>query len=302
MSNHQTERLIQPEDLQVLLESSSKHTLPKVLDASWHMPATGRRPKEEFLQGHIPGAQFFDIDLLSDPSSPYPHMLPSPETFSVSMGQMGISRDDHVIVYDQSDVASAARAFWMFKVFGHAQVSLLDGGWKGWKEMGGKLASGPPSIPTPKNYHACPQSRLLVTYDQVVANTSLPSPKRAILLDSRSPGRFSGREPEPRPNLPSGHIPYGINLPFRQLLDPKTGKYKSPEELQKILSPAAPLTQPIITSCGSGVTACVLWFGLLHAGAHQVAVYDGSWSEYAAKEGSAIARNEDKVEAVEGQV
>ncbi|RKP12387.1 Rhodanese-like domain-containing protein, partial [Piptocephalis cylindrospora] len=240
------------------------------------------------------GAQIFDIDTLSDPSSPYPHMLPSPESFSVAVGRMGISRDDHVVVYDQSDVASAARAFWMFKVFGHAKVSLLDGGWRAWKESGGQLVSGPSAAPAPKSYHACPQSRLIISYDQVVANTQLPSAERAILLDARSPGRFTGRDPEPRPNISSGHIPHSINIPFGRVLEPGTGRYKSSEELRKIFSPAAPLDQPIMASCGNGVSACVLWFGLLRAGAGQVAVYDGSWSEYAAKDASVISREEDE--------
>lgn len=253
--------LIEPDAL-----DSARH---RIIDASWHMPASGRDAKAEFLKGHIPGAVFFDLDAVRDHTSPYPHMLPQPDMFAEAMAELGVSSGDEVVVYDSVGLFSAARLWWMLRVFGHSQVRILNGGMKHWK---GSLEAG---VPRPLRGRFAPGYRPELVYgrDDVRAFTG-------ALCDARSPARFRGEEAEPREGLKSGHIPGAINLHYASLI--ADGRLKPKDALERIFREAGVcLEQPVATSCGSGVTACILALALFELG-HEVPVYDGSWAEWGA--------------------
>jgi len=249
-----------------------------IIDASWHMPATGRKARAEFEEAHIPGARYFDIDEIADKSSDLPHMAPNVMAFGTKVGALGISNDQQVICYDANAGAGAAmRAWWMFRLFGHDRVAVLNGGFGKWKAEGRPVESGAPTI-TPARFGARPKPALVRTLAQIKTNVAS---QQEQLVDVRSAGRFNGTEPEPRAGLRGGHVPGSLNLPFPLLLDPAHGNVVRPaEELVKAFDAAkVDRSKPIVTSCGSGVTACVAAFAL-HLLGTESAVYDGSWTEW----------------------
>lgn len=248
-----------------------------IIDASWHMPNTGRDPRAEFQLERIPGAQFFDIDEIADTSTTLPHMLPSPEKFASRMRRLGIGDGKRVIAYDSAGLFSAARAWWMFRVFGHDDAAILDGGLKKWKAENLPLEDGPPARPQERHFTARYQSMMVRDLaDMRAAVTG----KTTQIADARSPGRFSAAEPEPRPGVRGGHMPGARNIHYATLLQPD-GTLKSSDEIAAIFATAGiDVTKPVVTSCGSGVTAAILTLGLSILGAKHHALYDGSWMEW----------------------
>eukprot|EP00047_Mylnosiga_fluctuans_P006168 m.245274 g.245274 ORF g.245274 m.245274 type:complete len:292 (+) comp14651_c0_seq1:12-887(+) len=265
----------------------------RVIDASWHMPATGRSAIAEYRARHIPTALFFDIDGVSDHASPYPHMLPSSADFAKSMSELGVTNDDHVVVYDCSDFGlfSAARLWWTLRIFGHARVSVLDGGMAKWLAEGRPIDASSMAF-RPSTFHASEINLDMVrTLPQVKASVA---GKTELLLDARAAGRFEGRDPEPRPGLPSGHAPGARNIPFGSLIDPVNKTLLPPDQLRAIFARAG-ATPPAraFASCGSGMTACII--ALAHhvafPDAPAMAVYDGAWCEWAADRANPIVSN-----------
>ena len=254
-----------------------------VFDASSHLPTAGRNPREEFLAAHIPGAQRFDIDRIADPDSQLPHMAPSPDDFAIHMRALGLTNDDHVVMYDDSDVKSAARGWWMMRLFGHATVSILDGGLAAWKSAGGTLVSGPPDDRRAGDFTARPAAGVGVV-DMAALLAGIESGTAGQILDARAAARFAGAAPEPRKGLRAGHIPGSRNLPFTDLLN-EDGTYRDAHSMRDLFA-ATGITpdSPVVTSCGSGVTACVLAVGLHLLGNEAVSVYDGSWTEWGASD------------------
>jgi thiosulfate/3-mercaptopyruvate sulfurtransferase len=240
------------------------------------MPQLKRDARAEFTQAHIPGAVFFDIDAIADRRTSLPHMLPSAAEFARSVGKLGIGSGDRVIVYDSRGVISAARVWWTFRVFGHDRVAVLDGGFPRWLAEGRPVASGE-AAPRPRRFSARLRRRLVRDLASVRGNLKI---RREQVLDARSRGRFTGTEPEPRAGLRSGHIPGSLNLPYEQLYQ-ADGTLLGPHALRRQFEAAGlDLGKPIVTSCGSGVTASVLALGLAVLGRADVAVYDGSWTEW----------------------
>lgn len=251
----------------------------RVLDGTWHMPQLRRDARAEFAQGHIPGAAFFDIDAIADPTTTLPHMLPTAEAFAAAVGDLGVGSGDRVVVYDTRGVVSAARVWWTFRVFGHDSVAVLDGGLRAWKAGGRPLETGAPTPPR-REFHARRRPELVRDLDAMRRNLATRAEQ---VLDARSRGRFAGTEPEPRPGLRGGHIPGSLNLPYETLYRPD-GTLLPPEGLRAAIEAAGvDLGKPITTSCGSGVTASVLALALHLVGVPRVAVYDGSWTEWASQ-------------------
>jgi len=248
----------------------------RVLDGTWHMPQLERDPRAEFAQAHIPGAAFFDIDAIADHATSLPHMLPDAATFARAVGALGVGSGDRVVIYDVRGVISAARVWWTFRAFGHDAVAVLDGGLRKWRAEGRPVESGTPA-PAARPFKATPRPELVRDLDAMRANLAS---RAAQVLDARSAGRFAGTEPEPRAGLRGGHIPGSLSLPYDSLYR-ADGTLKAPDELRAALQGAGlDLARPVVTTCGSGVTASVLALALYLAGRRDVAVYDGSWSEW----------------------
>jgi thiosulfate/3-mercaptopyruvate sulfurtransferase len=248
-----------------------------VLDAT--LPPLGVTPPVDtyarYLANHISGAIFFDIEALSDSSTPLPHMMPTPEAFSLDMSALGIDDRMAICIYEQEGVFSAPRAWWMLRTFGAREVYMLDGGLRAWVEAGLPTSSGPVQR-TPANFHATLDHDAIKTFQQVKQMTA----QRGQILDARSAGRFTGAAPEPRPGISSGHMPGATSIPFTELVE--NGRLKPVEQLHEVFeAKGVDLRQPITTTCGSGVTAAVIALGLEIAGAGPVSLYDGSWAEYA---------------------
>ena len=255
----------------------------RILDASWYMPADKRDPKAEFEAAHIPGAVFYDIDTLSDRDTSLPHMLPVPEQFAQDAGALGINDGDMVVVYDGTGIFSAPRVWWVLKAMGHDKAAVLDGGMPAWKAAGGALESGP-ARPKPATFTSRPNTAILRDFNAV--KTALG---KTQVLDARSAPRFEGREAEPRPGLKSGHMPGAANIPYRAVLT-SDNKLKDDAALQKLFAEkGVDLRAPIITSCGSGVTAAILMLALEKLGSRQVSLYDGSWSEWGGRDDAPVA-------------
>ncbi|XP_007519418.1 3-mercaptopyruvate sulfurtransferase [Erinaceus europaeus] len=266
----------------------------QLLDASWYLPALGRDACREFEDRHIPGAAFFDIDQCSDRSSPYDHMLPGAADFSRYVGSLGVGADTHVVVYDASDqgLYAAPRVWWMFRVFGHRAVSLLDGGLRHWLRLGLPLGSGP-SSPPPAQFSATLDPAFVKTHEDIRDNIRAP---RFQLVDARAAGRFRGLDPEPREGVEPGHIPGSVNIPFTDFLT-EEGMEKSPEDIRSLFQDKkVDLSQPLVATCGSGVTACHVALGAYLCGKPNVAVYDGSWVEWymRAKPGDIVSEGQGK--------
>jgi thiosulfate/3-mercaptopyruvate sulfurtransferase len=254
----------------------------RVLDASWYLPASSRDPGAEFRAGHIPGAQLFSIDEASDHASPLPHTLPPAGQFADLASRLGVSSSDHVVVYDASGMNfSAPRAWWLFRVLGHDAVSLLDGGLAAWQAAGGALETGDAVAPSPGAFRARLRSVMVRTAAEVLDTQRR---RTAQVVDMRSRGRFEGSEPEPRPGLRSGHIPGSRNLPYASFVD-ENGLLRSQANLRAIITAAGiDMDQPLIASCGSGVTACSLLVVLEVLGVTDAALFDGSWTEWGQRE------------------
>lgn len=257
----------------------------RIVDATWYLPAAGRRGIEDYREGHVPGAAFWDIDAVADPDSPLPHMLPDESGFAAHMERMGISNGDHVVVYDNVGMMTSPRAWWCLRAFGHERVSVLDGGMSKWRAEGRPIEAGAPPV-APGSYAARLDPSLVRSIGDVFDNVQTGT---AQILDARSAGRFAGAEPEPRPNCRSGHIPGSLNLPFGDLIDPETGAFRRGEDLAaRFAASGIDAERPVIASCGSGVTACVLALGLHLLGRDDVAVYDGSWSEWGSRDDTPV--------------
>ena len=251
----------------------------RVFDASSHLPTVKRDAAAEFSAAHIPGAQRFDIDAIADKAHPMPHMVPTPDSFADSLQALGVNKGDHVVVYDDSDVKTAARAWWMLRLFGHANVSILDGGLAAWRAAGGAMESGAPSDVPRGTFTAGPAVGVgVVDIDSLAA--AVADGTAGQIADARAAARFAGAAPEPRPGLRAGHIPGSRNLPFTRLLN-EDGTMRDAAAIRALFTEAGiDPDAPVTASCGSGVTACVLAAGLAVAGNHQVVVYDGSWTEW----------------------
>jgi thiosulfate/3-mercaptopyruvate sulfurtransferase len=249
----------------------------RIVDASYYLPMQNRSARAEYDSQHIPGAVFFDIDEIAETSSPLPHMLPSPEKFASRVRKLGLGDGSHIVAYDSQGLFSATRVWWMFRVFGHKDVAVLDGGLPKW------LAEGRPvddEAPRPRERHFTARfdHSLLRDKDQIRTNLAT---RREQVLDARPAGRFHAREPEVWPGRRGGHIPGALSLPYADILDPKDRTMLPAEALAaKFRAAGIDLGRPVVTSCGSGVTATVLALGLHLIGHRDVAVYDGSWAEW----------------------
>ena len=249
----------------------------RIVEATWYLPTVDREGIDDYRNAHIPGAVFWDIDAICDPDSALPHMLPGEAAFADHMARLGISNDDHVVVYDNSGMQTSPRVWWTLRVFGHRRVSVLDGGMRKWRAEGRPVAADAPAV-APARYTATLDASMVRSIQDVRGNIESRSEQ---VLDARSAGRFAGTEPEPRPQCRPGHIPGSLNLPSATLVDPETGTFRGAAELDARFAEAGlDLRSPVITSCGSGVTACVLALGLHLLGKGDVAVYDGSWTEW----------------------
>ncbi|MFZ5789222.1 MAG: 3-mercaptopyruvate sulfurtransferase [Pseudomonadota bacterium] len=249
----------------------------RVVDATYYLPVQSKNARAEYDARHIPGAVFFDLDEIADTSSPLPHMLPAPEKFSARVRKLGLGDGNKIVVYDGHGMMSAARVWWTFRVFGHEDVALLDGGLPKWIAEGRPVEDTPPQ---PRERHFTARFNNLMVRDKAQVRANIAS-RREQLVDARSAGRFRGTEPEPWPGRRSGHIPGSLNLPYTDLLDPKTKTFLPADAIRAhFLKAGVDFSRPVICSCGSGVTASVLAFALHLIGHRDVAVYDGSWAEW----------------------
>ncbi|MBV8889924.1 MAG: 3-mercaptopyruvate sulfurtransferase [Alphaproteobacteria bacterium] len=249
----------------------------RVLDGSYTQPGVVPSARENYAGGHIPGAVFFDIDDVAMPGTSLPHMVPSPDLFARKMAERGIGDDDRVIVYDTVGLSSAGRAWWMLRLFGHDNVALLDGGLPKWRAEGRPLETAVPSPPQ-RHFTACLNPVLVRDKEALLANLGTRGEQ---VVDARAAGRFDGSAEETWPGRRRGHIPGSRNLPFDRVTDPQTRQLRNADELRQLFRDAGvALDRPVVTSCGSGVTACAVAFALHLLGHPGAAVYDGSWSEW----------------------
>jgi thiosulfate/3-mercaptopyruvate sulfurtransferase len=249
----------------------------RVVDATWYLPSQGKSGRAEYEARHIPGAVFFDLDEIADTDSDLPHMLPTPEKFAARVRKLGLGDGNRIVVYDQHGLMSAARVWWMFRVFGHKDVAVLDGGLPKWVAEGRPTEDRPPQ---PRERHFTARYNNLMVRDREQLKGNLGSRQEQV-VDARAAGRFAGTEPEVWPGRRSGHIPGSFNVPYSDLLDGKTKTLLPGEAIAaRFRKAGVDLARPIVTSCGSGVTAAVLALGLHLIGRDDVALYDGSWAEW----------------------
>jgi thiosulfate/3-mercaptopyruvate sulfurtransferase len=248
-----------------------------VFDATKYLPNEAKDGRAEFLAAHVPGARYFDIDEVADPDTDLPHMVPSPGRFASLVGAMGVDNRTRVVFYDQKGLASAARGWWLMGLFGHDRAAVLDGGLPKWIREKRPTESGEPRPPRPATFRPDYRAARLRGIGDMLRNLDA---RAELILDARAAGRFTGAVPEPRPGMRSGHIPGSRSLPYDELLNPdKT--FRRPDELRaRFAAAGADGARPVVTSCGSGVSACILTLGLTLAGLPEGAVYDGSWSEW----------------------
>jgi thiosulfate/3-mercaptopyruvate sulfurtransferase len=248
----------------------------RILDASWFLPEAGRDPKAEYEKAHIPGARFFDIDEISDHRSELPHMAPPVEKFMSRLRAMGVGDGHQVVVYDAAGLMSAARVWWLFRLMGQENIAVLDGGFPKWQAEGRPVEDMPPMV-RDRHMTVRMQNHLVRDVTQVAAASKLGD---HVIVDARAATRFKGEAPEPRPGLRAGHIPGARNVPFTDLLN--TDKTMKDIATTRAIfeSAGVDLSKPVITSCGSGVTAAVLALALERMGHRQWSLYDGSWAEW----------------------
>lgn len=258
----------------------------QVVDASWYLPDMGRDAKAEYMAAHIPGAVYFDIDEICDTDSPHPHMLPSQEKFSSRVRRLGLGDGNRIIVYDGLGMFSAARVWWMMRAMGHDDVAVLDGGFPKWRAEDRPVEDLPP---VPRERHFSARLNNFVIRDITQMTKNLHSREEQV-VDMRGPARFHGNEPEPRPGVRPGHIPGAINLPYTSLLA-ADGTMRPTEELRTIVTDAGvDPSRPVVTSCGSGVTAAIGLLALQRIGLKSLALYDGSWAEWGTRTDLPIAQ------------
>lgn len=259
----------------------------RIIDASYKMPGVLPLPSEDYLTAHIPGAVFFDVNAISDQADPRPHMYPSAEQFARDVAALGISSGDTVVAYDAGGWVAAPRAWWMFLSFGHRDVKVLDGGLKKWLGERRPTQSGKVSPRGSGQFQASLDPRFVRSKAQLLGNLETHAEQ---LVDARPRPRFEGSVVEPWPGRRPGHIPGSRNVPYSELFDPATGAMKSLEDLRHAFATAGvDMTRPIVTTCGSGVSALVLTLALYRLGVRGSALYDGSWAEWGLPDGPAVA-------------
>ena len=249
----------------------------KIVDATWFLPSLKTDSTAAYASAHIPGAVHFDIDAIASETSNLPHMLPTAQDFAAAVGALGLGSGDRIVVYDRTDMAPAARVWWTFRLFGHQAIAILDGGFAAWRAQGGAVEMGAPD-PAPADFEARfdPATvRGLEDMRRIVAT------KIAQIVDARSSGRFNATEPEPREGIRPGRMPGSLNVPSTGLLEREAGTLRAPDKLrERFRAGGVDLDRPVVTSCGSGITAALLAFALHRIGVGQAAVYDGSWTEW----------------------
>ena len=259
-----------------------------VCDATMYLPNEPKNGHEEFRKAHIPGARYFDIDVVADQDTDLPHMVPTAGRFAKLMGAMGIGNSTRVVFYDQKGLASAARGWWLMGLFGHDNAFVLDGGLPKWMREGRPTEPGEGATPSPAVFKPDYRATRLRGVGDIIANVGSQA---ELVLDARAAGRFTGATPEPRPGMRSGHMPGAANVPYTDLLN-ADGTFKPIDQVRaRLLEAGAGGTRPIVTSCGSGVTACILTLGLRLSGLPEGAVYDGSWTEWGGRPDTAIESN-----------
>ncbi len=259
-----------------------------VFDATKFLPNENKDGKAEFLNAHIPGARYFDIDQVADQDTDLPHMVPTPGRFAGLMGEMGVGNDTRIVFYDQKGLASAARGWWLMGLFGHDNAAVLDGGLPKWLKEGRKTEVGVAVQAAPATFRPDYRATRLRGVGDVLGNVAS---RAELVLDARAAGRFTGATPEPRAGMRSGHIPGSANVPYTDLLN-ADGTFKPVADLKaRFAAAGVDGARPLVTSCGSGVTACILTLGLRLAGLPEGAVYDGSWTEWGGRADTPVETN-----------
>ncbi len=260
-----------------------------VFDATKYLPNENRDGKAEFLTAHIPGARYFDIDEVADQDTDLPHMVPTPGRFAKLLGGMGVGNASRVVFYDQKGLASAARGWWLMSLYGHDNAAVLDGGLPKWVREQRPTESGQPAAPVPAAFRPDYRPTRLRGVGDLIRNVATLS---ELVLDARAAGRFTGATPEPRAGMRSGHMPGSANLPYTDLLN-ADGTFKPAADLKaRFAAAGVDGARPVVTSCGSGVTACILTLGLRLSGLPEGAVYDGSWTEWGGRSDTPVESNQ----------
>lgn len=260
-----------------------------VFDATKYMPNEPKDAVAEFRSAHVPGARLFDIDAIADPDTDLPHMVPTPGRFARLIGGLGVSNDSFVVFYDQKGLASAARGWWMMGLFGHDRAAVLDGGLPKWLAEGRPAESGDAPAPAAATFRPDFRATRLRGIGDMLANVAQA---REHVLDARPAGRFTAAVPEPRPGMRSGHIPGSASLPFPELLAPDQTMLPPDALRARFAASGVDGSRPVVTSCGSGVTACILTLAMVRAGLPHGAVYDGSWTEWGGRPDTPVATGE----------